>query len=45
MKAVYSINKRFEAFRLEKGPSNVEQANFNTALQRSLIVLVRFSHK
>ena len=38
MKAVYFINERFEAFKLEKGASNIERANFNTALQKSLIV-------
>ena len=38
MKAVYSINERFEALKLEKGASNIERANFNTALQKSLIV-------
>lgn len=38
MKAVYSINERLEAFKLQKGASNIEKANFNTALQKSLIV-------
>ena len=38
MKAVYFINERLEAFKLEKGASNIEKANFNTALQKSLIV-------